>query len=94
MLQERFGVESVHWLGSPGHRKGLAQQIADLKAVAAAPHNSRRWRAPEIVVFFPTAADEGVSAALRDMGVTVATGPGAHCLQSGLQQTATAALLH
>eukprot|EP00878_Enallax_costatus_P013004 GHUV01013587.1.p1 GENE.GHUV01013587.1~~GHUV01013587.1.p1 ORF type:complete len:467 (+),score=109.81 GHUV01013587.1:1555-2955(+) len=74
--QERFGLESVHWLGSPGRSKGLAQQIADLKAVAAAPHNSRRWRAPELVVFFPSAADSCVSAALRGMGVTVAVGPG------------------
>lgn len=74
--QERFGVESVHWLGSPGHGKGLAQQIRDLQAVAAAPVNSRRWRAPDIVVFFPSSVDEGVAAALRDMGVKVAAGPG------------------
>lgn len=74
--QERFGLESMHWLGCSGRCKGLAQQVADLKTVAAAPHNSRRWRAPEIIVFFPSGADEGVVAALRDMGITVAVGPG------------------
>lgn len=76
-LQERFGVDSIHWLGSPGHGKGLAQQVADLQAVAAAPINHIRWRAPDIVVYFPSGVDEGVAAALRDQGVKVAVGPGA-----------------
>uniref|UniRef100_A0A383WBF6 DUF1308 domain-containing protein n=1 Tax=Tetradesmus obliquus TaxID=3088 RepID=A0A383WBF6_TETOB len=73
--QELFGLDSVHWQGS-SHTKGLAQQVAALQAVAAAPVNSRRWRCPAVVVFFPSGVSAEVAAALRAMGVAVADGPG------------------
>jgi hypothetical protein len=73
--QEWFGLDSVHWMGS-SHAKGLAQQVQALQAVAAAPVNSRRWRCPEVVVYFPSEVSREVAGALRDMGVVVADGPG------------------
>jgi hypothetical protein len=87
LRQEWFGLDSVHWLGS-SHAKGLAQQVQALQAVAAAPVNSRRWRCPEVVVYFPSGVSREVAGALRDMGVVVADGPGAAkcvwCLQAQL----------
>jgi hypothetical protein len=73
--QEWFGLDSVHWMGS-SHAKGLVQQVQALQAVAAAPVNSRRWRCPEVVVYFPSGVSREVAGALRDMGVVVADGPG------------------
>jgi hypothetical protein len=75
LLQEWFGLDSVHWLGS-SHAKGLAQQVQALQAVAAAPVNSRRWRCPEVVVYFPSGVSREVAGALGEMGVVVADGPG------------------
>jgi hypothetical protein len=77
--QELFGLDSVHWLGS-SHAKGLAQQVAALQAVAAAPVNSRRWRCPDVVVFFPSGVSREVAGALQGMGVVVADGPGGKVL--------------
>lgn len=51
-------------------------QVMDLVTVAAAPVNTRHWRAPEVVVYFPSGVTGEVAAAIMDLGATVADGPG------------------
>ncbi|PNH09654.1 hypothetical protein TSOC_003655 [Tetrabaena socialis] len=72
--QEVFGLESVHWTGTP-RVKGLKRQAEELLAVAAAPQHQRRWRAPSVVLFFPGGVHPGVRQELTAMGVHVALSP-------------------
>ncbi|PNH09675.1 hypothetical protein TSOC_003653 [Tetrabaena socialis] len=72
--QEVFGLESVHWTGTP-RVKGLKRQAEELLAVAAAPQHQRRWRAPSVVLFFPGGVHPAVRQELTAMGVHVALSP-------------------
>lgn len=73
--QELFGVQSGHFVGG-SHGKGLAEQVAHMLTVAAAPEQKRRGRSPQVVVFFPSGVDPEVAAALTKLGAKVANGPG------------------
>eukprot|EP00873_Tetraselmis_striata_P006691 jgi/Tetstr1/426955/TSEL_017168.t1 len=71
---EAFGTTSTHWLGNPGHVKGLREQAVERLAVARSPCNLVRWRSPSVVFFFPQGVDAGVAAELREMGAHVMDG--------------------
>ncbi|EFJ51579.1 hypothetical protein VOLCADRAFT_87742 [Volvox carteri f. nagariensis] len=73
--QEMFGLESVHWTGAARHVKGLRRQLEELLAVAAAPQHARRWRAPRVVLFFPSGVHRNVRQQLEARGAYVAVGP-------------------
>ena len=55
---------------------GVQQQALQRLKVAAAPCNHRRWRAPAVVLHFPSGVAESVCHELSGIGVHV-TGPGA-----------------
>lgn len=62
--------------GAPRHVKGLRRQVEELLAVAADPQHQRRWRAPSVVLFFPSGVAGDVRRAVEAMGAHVAEGPG------------------
>lgn len=71
-------MASGHFVGGTRGAKGrgLADQVADMLAVAAHPEHRRRGRSPQVVVFFPSGVDDEVAAALTQLGAKVASGPG------------------
>lgn len=71
---EQFSRASSHWHGRDSHGKGLQQQVRQQLAVASAPCNALRWRAPALVLHFPLGVDEGVRQQLHSMGVHVTAG--------------------
>lgn len=81
--QEIFGLASAHYVGG-SHGKGLAEQVAHMLEVAALPEHKRRGRSPQVVVYFPSGVDIGVSAALTALGAKVASGPGSLAQQCGV----------
>jgi hypothetical protein len=82
--QELFGVHSGHYLGGSGKGKGLAEQVAQMLAVAAAPQHKRRGRSPQVVVYFPSGVDDEVAAALTALGAKVANGTGSLAAVCGI----------
>lgn len=82
--QELFGLHSGHYLGGSGKGKGLAEQVAQMLAVAAAPEHKRRGRSPQVVVYFPSGVDDEVAAALTALGAKVANGTGSLAAVCGI----------
>ncbi len=56
--------------------QGLRRQVQELLAVSQCESSQRRWKAPLVVLFFPSGVDETIQTELNRMGVYVAAGPG------------------
>lgn len=72
---EPFDLDSSHWLGNPGHFKGLLQQAQQQLEVAKAACNVVRWQSPSVIFHLPLGVHPAVKAELSAMGVLV-SGPG------------------
>eukprot|EP00210_Caulerpa_lentillifera_P008694 g8293.t1 len=70
-------LDNLHWIGMPGHHKGLEQKLKDLVLVAKSSEHWIRWRPPDVVIYCPEQFPTEVESEIRQLG--------GHCITGDLE---------